>query len=43
VSIIHFADDTVIMCDAARDRILGHILLCFEDISGLEVNIGKSE
>jgi hypothetical protein len=33
------------MCDAERGQIynLGHILLCFEAISGLKVNLRKSE
>jgi hypothetical protein len=32
------------MCDANRDQILnlGHILVCFEAISGLKVNLWKS-
>jgi hypothetical protein len=40
-----FADDTLIMCDADVDQIhnLDHILLCFEAISGLKVNLQKSE
>jgi hypothetical protein len=40
-----FTDDTLIMCDADRDQIcnLGHILLCFKAISGLKVNLRKSE
>jgi hypothetical protein len=39
-----FADDTLIMCDVDRDQIynLGHILLCFEVIPGLKVNLRKS-
>jgi len=40
-----FADDTLIMCDADRDQIhtLVHILLCFEVISGLKINLRKLE
>lgn len=40
-----FADDTLIMCDVDVDQIhnLDHILLCFEAISGLKVNLQKSE
>jgi hypothetical protein len=36
-----FADDTNIMCDAHWDQIynLGHILLCFEAISSIKVNL----
>jgi hypothetical protein len=39
-----FADDTLIMCSADRDQIynLGHILICFEAISSLNVNLQKS-
>jgi hypothetical protein len=45
ISHLLFVDDTLIMCDANRDHILylGHILLCFEAISGLKVNLRKSE
>lgn len=40
-----FANDMLIMCDADRDQIynLGHILLCLEAISGLKINLWKSE
>ena len=31
------------MCDADSDQILDYILLCFEVILGLKVNLGKSE
>jgi hypothetical protein len=31
------------MCDANCDQILDYILLCFEVILGLKVNLGKSE
>jgi hypothetical protein len=38
-------DDTLIMSDADVDQIhnLNHILLWFEAISGLKVNLQKSE
>jgi len=42
---ILFANDTLIMCDLDRDQILNldHILLCLEGISGLKINLRKSE
>jgi len=47
LEILHllFADDTLIMCDVDMDQIhnLDHILLCFDAISGLKVNLQKSE
>jgi hypothetical protein len=45
VSHLLFADDTLIMCDANSKHIhnLDHILLCFEVISGLKINLPKSE
>ncbi|XP_041025319.1 uncharacterized protein LOC121265696 [Juglans microcarpa x Juglans regia] len=45
VSHILFADDTLIFCDPDLDQIrsLRALLLCFEAISGLKVNLSKSE
>jgi hypothetical protein len=40
-----FADDTLIFCEACPEQIryVCLILLCFEAVSGLKVNLGKSE
>jgi hypothetical protein len=40
-----FADDTLIFCEACPEQIhyVRLILLCFEAVSGLKVNLGKSE
>lgn len=40
-----FADDTLIFCDADLSQIakLLDILLLFEAVSGLNINLGKSE
>uniref|UniRef100_A0A2N9GKR1 Reverse transcriptase domain-containing protein n=1 Tax=Fagus sylvatica TaxID=28930 RepID=A0A2N9GKR1_FAGSY len=40
-----FADDTLMFCDAAPSQIeqLGCVLTWFEAISGLKINLGKSE
>jgi hypothetical protein len=40
-----FANNTLIMCDANRDQVLnlGRILVCFEAILGLKVNLQKSK
>jgi hypothetical protein len=40
-----FADDTLIFCEACPEqlRYVRLILLCFEAVSGLKVNLGKSE
>ena len=45
ISHLLFADDTLIFRDAASDQIqaLRAVLLCFEAVSGLKVNLGKSE
>ena len=40
-----FTDDTLIFCDADLSQIakLWDILLLFEAVSGLKINLGKSE
>ena len=40
-----FADDTLIFCEADLDQILllRMILIWFEAVSGLKINLGKSE
>ena len=40
-----FADDTLVFCGAVRDQLyhLKGVLLCFEAVSGLRINLGKSE
>ena len=45
VSHLLFADDTLIFCDANIDnmRILRLVLIWFEAVFGLKVNLGKSE
>jgi hypothetical protein len=45
ISNLLFADDTLIFCDADLEQIgyLKCTLLCFEAVSGLKVNLGKSE
>jgi hypothetical protein len=45
VSHLLFADDTLIFCGAERDQLvhLKCVLLCFEVVSGLRINLGKSE
>ncbi|XP_028084329.1 uncharacterized protein LOC114285481 [Camellia sinensis] len=45
VSYLFYADDALIFCDADITQI-GHlrcVLLCFEAVSGLQVNLAKSE
>ena len=45
VSHLLFADDTLIFCDAEPSQIanLRAILARFEEVSGLHINLGKSE
>jgi hypothetical protein len=45
VSHLLFVDDTIIFCDADPSKIehLGCVLTWFEAISGLKINLGKSE
>ena len=40
-----FANDTIIFCDASREQLLyvRMVLIFFEAITGLKVNVGKSE
>ena len=40
-----FADDTILFCDAEVEQVL-HVrllLLCFQAVTGLKVNVAKSE
>jgi hypothetical protein len=45
ISHLLFANDTLITCGADNDQILNldHIFLCFMAISGLKINLQKSE
>ena len=45
VSHMLFADNTLVFCRATRDQLqhLKGVLLCFEAVSGLRINLGKFE
>ena len=45
ISHLLFADDTILFCDASREQLLyiWMVMIFFEAITGLKVNIGKSE
>jgi hypothetical protein len=45
VSHLLFADDTIVFCDAELEQLLHlrMVLLCFEAVTGLGVNMSKSE
>jgi len=45
VSHLLFADDTLIFCEPVIDQVrdLRCLLLCFEAVSGLRINLSKSE
>ena len=45
ISHLLFADDTILFCDASREQLLyiRMVLIFFEAITGLRVNVGKSE
>uniref|UniRef100_A0A2N9HB65 Reverse transcriptase domain-containing protein n=1 Tax=Fagus sylvatica TaxID=28930 RepID=A0A2N9HB65_FAGSY len=45
VSHMFFADDTLVFCGATRDQLyhLKGVLLCFEAVLGLRINLGKSK
>jgi hypothetical protein len=44
ISHLLFADDTLVFCGASMDQVqaLGDLLVCFELVSGLKVNLAKS-
>ena len=45
ISHLLFADDTILFCDASREQLLyiRMVLIFFEAITSLRVNVGKSE
>lgn len=45
ISNLQFADDTFLFCDAEEDQLrnIKVILLCFKAVSGLRINLFKSE